>query len=77
MKITIQKAEEQKPESKYPYMGINKELKQGATEHTLVWFVDFEQGVSINDSSEDYNRNIKIWNESRFTPFNGTIKIEQ
>ena len=28
MKITIQKAEEQKPESKYPYMGINKELKQ-------------------------------------------------
>jgi hypothetical protein len=74
MKITIQKAEEQKPESKYPYFGIYEE---GMT--IIVLFTGIRTGTLVSSS----NGNATLgevrtdWSEHNYKPFNGTIKIEQ
>lgn len=70
MKITIQKAEEQKPK-KYPYMGII------TSNGLMVLFTSEKRGISLNHSHHEFNTQITPWTESDFTTFNGTIKIEQ
>lgn len=71
MKITIQKAEEQKPESKYPYFGIH-------IDGTLVYFLRENYGTFITGKVSCATEGDSLGiNESFFTPFIGTIKIEQ
>jgi len=71
MKITIQKAEEQKPESKYPYFGIHKD-------GTLVYFTGHRNAILIagNAGCTKVGEASSFY-EDLFAPFNGTIKIEQ
>jgi hypothetical protein len=73
MKITIQKAEEQKPESKYPYFGISDEGQ-------IVLFTSEQKGVLVvphDKSSFKAGYSCGSWVEENFEPFYGTIKIEQ
>lgn len=72
MKITIEKAAEQKPIKKYPYLGTHEV-------GSIVLFTSDGCGVLLEEGKDSYEVGAyrKDWLEQHFTPFNGTIKIEQ